>query len=218
MDRRRRGQADRIRDLAHRRRVAPLGHRARDELDDALPPFGVMPGHIGQPSRTPVLLSIPLLSSAPTKSASDRRPIPIVMRPGRWRYLRTARVMLQFPTYARLVWGLARDVRTPVGPEDPARRGDHLRRDPGRPHPGRGAHPRPRRRPHRPAAGPGRLHQQRAGCGPRGAPRPSRRPGRPALDEDLAQLRSCSGTGSTGSATRCRSCSSGSVRWGTRTR
>ncbi len=37
------------------------------------------------------------------------------MRPGRWRYLRTARVMLQFPTYARLVWGLARDVRTPVG-------------------------------------------------------------------------------------------------------
>ena len=37
------------------------------------------------------------------------------MSPGRWRYLRTARVMLQFPTYARLVWGLARDVRTPVG-------------------------------------------------------------------------------------------------------
>ncbi len=37
------------------------------------------------------------------------------MRPGRWRYLRTARVMLQLPTYARLVWGLARDPRTPVG-------------------------------------------------------------------------------------------------------
>ena len=37
------------------------------------------------------------------------------MRPGRWRYLRTAKVMLQFPTYARLVWGLARDARTPVG-------------------------------------------------------------------------------------------------------
>lgn len=37
------------------------------------------------------------------------------MRPGRWRYLRTAKVMLQFPTYVRLVWGLARDVRTPVG-------------------------------------------------------------------------------------------------------
>ena len=37
------------------------------------------------------------------------------MGPGRWRYLRTAKVMLQFPTYARLVWGLARDVRTPVG-------------------------------------------------------------------------------------------------------
>ncbi len=37
------------------------------------------------------------------------------MRPGRWRYLRTARVMLQLPTYARLVWGLARDPRTPLG-------------------------------------------------------------------------------------------------------
>lgn len=37
------------------------------------------------------------------------------MRPGRWRYLRTAKVMLQFPTYARLVWGLARDGRTPLG-------------------------------------------------------------------------------------------------------
>ncbi len=37
------------------------------------------------------------------------------MRPGRWRYLRTAKVMLQFPTYARLVWGLARDARTPIG-------------------------------------------------------------------------------------------------------
>ena len=37
------------------------------------------------------------------------------MRPGRWRYLRTARLMLQLPTYTRLVWGLARDSRTPVG-------------------------------------------------------------------------------------------------------
>ena len=37
------------------------------------------------------------------------------MRPGRWRYLRTARLILQLPTYARLVWGLARDSRTPVG-------------------------------------------------------------------------------------------------------
>ena len=38
-----------------------------------------------------------------------------MLRTGRWRYLRTARVMLQLPTYVRLVWGLARDVRTPVG-------------------------------------------------------------------------------------------------------
>jgi uncharacterized membrane protein YkvA (DUF1232 family) len=37
------------------------------------------------------------------------------MRPGRWRYLRTAKVMLQLPAYARLVWGLARDPRTPLG-------------------------------------------------------------------------------------------------------
>lgn len=38
-----------------------------------------------------------------------------MLRTGRWRYLRTARVMLQLPTYARLVWGLARDARTPIG-------------------------------------------------------------------------------------------------------
>lgn len=39
----------------------------------------------------------------------------VVLRPGRWRYLRTAKVMLQLPLYARLVWGLARDPRTPLG-------------------------------------------------------------------------------------------------------
>jgi len=38
-----------------------------------------------------------------------------VLRPGRWRYLHTAKVLLQLPTYARLVWGLARDARTPLG-------------------------------------------------------------------------------------------------------
>ena len=38
-----------------------------------------------------------------------------MLRPGRWRYLRTAQLMLRLPTYARLVWGLARDARTPVG-------------------------------------------------------------------------------------------------------
>lgn len=38
-----------------------------------------------------------------------------MFRAGRWRYLRTAKVMLQLPAYARLVWGLARDSRTPIG-------------------------------------------------------------------------------------------------------
>jgi uncharacterized membrane protein YkvA (DUF1232 family) len=38
-----------------------------------------------------------------------------VLRPGRWRYLRTAQLMIRLPTYARLVWGLVRDPRTPVG-------------------------------------------------------------------------------------------------------
>jgi uncharacterized membrane protein YkvA (DUF1232 family) len=38
-----------------------------------------------------------------------------VLRPGRWRYLRTAQLMLRLPTYARLVWGLLRDPRTPLG-------------------------------------------------------------------------------------------------------
>lgn len=33
----------------------------------------------------------------------------------RWRYLRMARVVIKLPTYARLVWGLMRDPRTPVG-------------------------------------------------------------------------------------------------------
>ena len=36
-----------------------------------------------------------------------------MLRAGRWRYLRTAKVLLQLPSYARLVWGLARDPRTP---------------------------------------------------------------------------------------------------------
>ena len=31
-----------------------------------------------------------------------------------WRYLRAARVLLRLPTYARLVWGLSRDRRTPA--------------------------------------------------------------------------------------------------------
>ena len=38
-----------------------------------------------------------------------------MLRAGRWRYLRTAKIMLRLPTYARLVWGLFRDPRTPLG-------------------------------------------------------------------------------------------------------
>ena len=34
---------------------------------------------------------------------------------GRFRYLRLARLVLKLPTYARVVWGLVRDPRTPLG-------------------------------------------------------------------------------------------------------
>jgi uncharacterized membrane protein YkvA (DUF1232 family) len=34
---------------------------------------------------------------------------------GRWRYVRLARLILKLPTYARVVWGIVRDPRTPVG-------------------------------------------------------------------------------------------------------
>ncbi len=33
---------------------------------------------------------------------------------GPWRYLRVARVVWKLPTYARMVWGIARDPRTPL--------------------------------------------------------------------------------------------------------
>ena len=33
---------------------------------------------------------------------------------GRWRYLRLARLIWKLPTYARVVWGLLRDGRTPL--------------------------------------------------------------------------------------------------------
>ncbi len=35
--------------------------------------------------------------------------------PGRWRYLRLARLVWKLPAYARLIWGIARDPRTPIG-------------------------------------------------------------------------------------------------------
>lgn len=34
---------------------------------------------------------------------------------GRWRYLRLARLVWKLPTYARVVWGIVRDPRTPIG-------------------------------------------------------------------------------------------------------
>ncbi len=34
--------------------------------------------------------------------------------PGRWRYLRLARLVWKLPTYARMVWGIMRDPRTPL--------------------------------------------------------------------------------------------------------
>jgi uncharacterized membrane protein YkvA (DUF1232 family) len=33
----------------------------------------------------------------------------------RWRYLRLARLVVRLPTYARIVWGMMRDPRTPLG-------------------------------------------------------------------------------------------------------
>ena len=33
----------------------------------------------------------------------------------RWRYLSMARVVVKLPTYARMVWGIMRDPRTPIG-------------------------------------------------------------------------------------------------------
>jgi len=41
-----RGQSDGIRDLADGRRVAALLHGASNTVEDALPPFGVVPGHV----------------------------------------------------------------------------------------------------------------------------------------------------------------------------
>jgi len=33
----------------------------------------------------------------------------------RWRYLRLARLIIRLPTYVRVVWGILRDPRTPIG-------------------------------------------------------------------------------------------------------
>ena len=138
-----------------------------------------------------------------------------MLRPGRWRYLRTAKVMLQFPTYARLVWGLARDARTPVGlklllgaaltyvvtPVDLI-----------------------------PDVVPILGHADdltvlllvldlfisNAPARFARSTWPERGPERASWTRTWPSYGSCSGIGSTGSATTCRSCSSGSARWGTR--
>jgi uncharacterized membrane protein YkvA (DUF1232 family) len=38
----------------------------------------------------------------------------VLNRTGRWRYVRLAQLVWKLPTYARLIWGLARDRRTPL--------------------------------------------------------------------------------------------------------
>jgi uncharacterized membrane protein YkvA (DUF1232 family) len=38
----------------------------------------------------------------------------VLNRTGRWRYVRMAQLVWKLPTYARLIWGLARDRRTPL--------------------------------------------------------------------------------------------------------
>jgi uncharacterized membrane protein YkvA (DUF1232 family) len=38
----------------------------------------------------------------------------VLNRTGRWRYVRMAQLVWKLPTYARLIWGLARDSRTPL--------------------------------------------------------------------------------------------------------
>ena len=108
-------QTDGIRNFANRWRISPLLERERDAVENALPPLDVVPGHVESPlligsqdaSRTDVLLS-------------NRSP-------GRWyhaepvnlssstRYLRMARLVVKLPTYARVVWGIMRDPRTPIG-------------------------------------------------------------------------------------------------------
>ena len=109
------------------------------------------------------------------------------------RYLRMARLLFRLPTYARVVWGLARDPRTPIGLK--ALLGAALAYVvmPGRPDPRRHPDHRPCRRPHRPAAGAGPVHPERAGRGPRPSTLARARNGTADLDQDLARLRALLG-------------------------
>jgi uncharacterized membrane protein YkvA (DUF1232 family) len=48
--------------------------------------------------------------------AAPRLPLePRVNVSNRWRYLRLASLVVRLPTYARMVWGLVRDPRVPIG-------------------------------------------------------------------------------------------------------
>ena len=51
-----------------------------------------------------------LESEPPTDQEADL----VLNRTGRWRYVRMAQLVWKLPTYARLIWGLARDSRTPL--------------------------------------------------------------------------------------------------------
>jgi uncharacterized membrane protein YkvA (DUF1232 family) len=51
----------------------------------------------------------------PARPLNQYRPeMSLVNLSGRWRYVRVARLVWKLPTYARMVWGLVRDPRTPL--------------------------------------------------------------------------------------------------------
>ena len=64
---------------------------------------------------------------------------------GRLRYVRMARLIWKLPTYARVVWGLVRDPRTPLPLKGLLAAGLAYVVMPLRPHPGRHPDPGPGR-------------------------------------------------------------------------
>jgi uncharacterized membrane protein YkvA (DUF1232 family) len=57
----------------------------------------------------PSLAAPAIIATHPDHDRSNRMTVS-----GRWRYLRLARLVWKLPTYARMVWGLVRDPRTPL--------------------------------------------------------------------------------------------------------